>query len=347
MLEIDIDISTPCRLRARAQTDCLITGLLGPSGSGKTTLLRSLCGLNHHTGTIELNGIEQHNTATHKRPVTLVQQHTQLIPHWTVQQHISNTHHRACPIDQTTLIDAMGVTDLLRHKPHQLSGGQKQRVALLLGLLRSPQLLLLDEPFTALDNRSKRQLFPVIASALQQMSAQALLVSHQVRDIASLSDRIWELKSDGSLGQHSVQQGLRQYQGNRCHDVLLSAEFLGYEPQYQLSRFRMGTQQLLVSGQHNYAIGSLVRLAISADDVGLSLDAQQGSSFANDLSATICHIDKDDYGARVHCQIDDQIIEAHITDFSLQRLSLESGKPVRLIFKAGAVDVLGSPIKHD
>jgi molybdate transport system ATP-binding protein len=341
MLEIDLNIKQPCQLQAKAHSDSLMTGILGPSGSGKTTLLRSLCGLNPHRGSIQLNQKTQEQIPTHKRAITLVQQHTQLIPHWTVQQHITKTRHPQCPLDTVQLIEDMSIGSLLGSKPHQLSGGQRQRVALLLGLLRAPQLLLLDEPFTALDDRGKRALFPILIDALQQLSAQALLVSHQLRDIASLCDQVWELKADGDLCTYPVQEGLRQYQGNRCHDVMLAAEFLGYEPTHQLNRFRIGQQQMLASGQYQYAPGTRLRLAISADDVGLSLDAQQSSSFANDLSAIITDIKKDDYGALILCQLDDQIIEAHITEFSLQRLSLEIGKPVRLVFKAGAVDVLG------
>ena len=342
MLDVDIQVTSPCQLKVRAQSESLITGVLGTSGAGKTTLLRSLCGLHSHCGQVELNGRAIQGLKTHQKPMTLVQQHTQLIPHWTVQQHIDKTRHPDCPLDTQQLVTDLGVASLLSNKPHQLSGGQKQRVALLLGLLRAPQLLLLDEPFTALDETGKRALFPVLIDALQQLSAQALMVSHQIRDIASLCDAVWELDDAGQVQQHPVQEGLRRYQGNRHHDVLLSARYLGLDQRHQLLRSQIGDQTLVATGQCPYPKDTLLRLAISADDVGLSLDAQHNSSFANDLSARVVQIERDDYGALIHCQLGDQTIQAHITEFSLQRLSIVEDQSIRLVFKAGAVDLLGA-----
>ncbi|MEZ0609074.1 sulfate/molybdate ABC transporter ATP-binding protein [Fibrella sp. WM1] len=174
-----------------------LTALVGPSGSGKTTLLRLLAGLDvPDEGRISVNdqcwldtrrGI---NRRPQQRSVGYIFQDAALFPNLTVRDNIlfvtpSGEHTRA---DQ--LIEATGLTPFVDQKPAKLSGGQQKRVALARALVRRPQLLLLDEPFSALDAVAADQLRQVVLDLHRDWGTTTLLVSHHRIDVASLADRV-------------------------------------------------------------------------------------------------------------------------------------------------------------
>ena len=141
------------------------TAIVGPSGSGKTTLLRLIAGFEHpNTGSISLNGLpvagEGVKVPAHKRHVGYVAQDGALFPHLTVGQNVAfgldagklDGGRRAVRARVEELLDMVSLDPAMaKRRPHQLSGGQQQRVALARALAREPELMLLDEPFSALD----------------------------------------------------------------------------------------------------------------------------------------------------------------------------------------------------
>ena len=141
------------------------TAIVGPSGSGKTTLLRLIAGFEHPgTGTILLNGSLVAGNGVwkpaHKRHIGYVAQDGALFPHLTVGQNIAfglsaaklDGGRRAVAARVNELLEMVSLdTAMAKRRPHQLSGGQQQRVALARALAREPELMLLDEPFSALD----------------------------------------------------------------------------------------------------------------------------------------------------------------------------------------------------
>jgi molybdate transport system ATP-binding protein len=354
MLKIQISITEPLRLDIVSQTSATITALLGHSGSGKTSLLRAIAGLSKSAGSITINGQEINGLACYQRPVALVQQKSQLFDHWSIAQHIQQVRKRAfnhC-LDIDKLSVDLGVTPLLALHPQQLSGGQSQRVALLLALLREPKLLLLDESFGALDEQAKRSLFRPLKKALQKIGAQALLVSHQLRDCAALADDCWILEPAphglaagiGYLG--SIGAGIKHYQGDSDCSALLTAQRINYDPQSDLSQYELSGDELTAAtkifsrGRSPCLEGNNARLALYADDIGISLQPLDLSSFANVVSVKIIAIKRDDYGYLLTAELSRQQIYIHVTEGSLQRLNLSVDCSAYAIFKAGTVDVL-------
>ena len=356
MLKVQISITEPLRLDIASQTSTTITALLGHSGSGKTSLLRAIAGLNKSAGSIIINAQEVNGLACYQRPVALVQQKAQLFDHWNIAQHIQQVRKRAFDycLDIDKLSADLGVTPLFALHPQQLSGGQSQRVALLLALLREPKLLLLDESFSALDEQAKRSLFRPLKKALQLLGAQALLVSHQLRDCAALADDCWILEPApnslaASIGyQGSIAAGLKHYQGDSGCSALLAARFINYDPQSDLSRYELSVDksstptQIFSRGRSPCLEGNNARLALYADDIGISLQPLELSSFANVVSVKIITIKKDNYGYLLTAELSRQQIYIHVTEGSLQRLNLSVNCSAYAIFKAGAVDVLSS-----
>ena len=189
-----------------------LTALVGPSGSGKTTVLRLLAGLeNPRQGRIVidksvwLDTYQGINRLPQQRSIGYVFQDTALFPNMTVRENIQY----AAPKNQQTLveelIDATGLESFVNQKPIRLSGGQRQRVALARALVRRPQLLLLDEPFAALDAKASETLCQVLLELHQRWGITTLLVSHHEVDVQALADRVIRLvqgrvESDERIG---------------------------------------------------------------------------------------------------------------------------------------------------
>lgn len=178
-----------------------ITVFSGPSGCGKTTALRCLCGiLRPDAGRIELDGetwFDSHhktNVPARLRRVSYVPQGYALFPHLTVEQNVAyglDRRHKEHNRGQVnTLLDMVRLGDCAGKYPGQLSGGQKQRVALARALATAPRLLLLDEPFAALDRDLKEELLAGLeAFLLESGIAHVILVTHDRSDALRLSSR--------------------------------------------------------------------------------------------------------------------------------------------------------------
>ncbi|GAB4038940.1 ATP-binding cassette domain-containing protein [Spirosoma jeollabukense] len=183
-----------------ALTPGSLTAVVGPSGSGKTTLLRVLAGLETPpTGRIDIIGAiwfdtsQQINLPPQQRSIGYVFQDTALFPNLSVRENIQY----AAPAGQRQLVDELidstGLTSFVDKKPTALSGGQRQRVALARALVRRPKLLLLDEPFAALDPAAAQTLRQVLLDLHRTWGTTTLLVSHHDVDVQALADRVIRL----------------------------------------------------------------------------------------------------------------------------------------------------------
>jgi molybdate transport system ATP-binding protein len=188
-----------------------IVVLFGPSGSGKTTILNSLAGLTHPgKGRILLNGVpffEQGKKPlpVQKRKIGYLFQDYALFPHMTVEKNIyygvHNQHSQAHHETIQSLIEELGIRHLLCKYPKQISGGEKQRVALTRALATKPELLLLDEPFSALDNKTRLQGHEQLLSLHQKWNIPILLVTHDIEEAQKLGNRILYIEK-GKLVTH-------------------------------------------------------------------------------------------------------------------------------------------------
>ncbi len=167
--------------------------MIGPSGAGKTSLLRSVAGLERHcTGQIALNGVpwldstRRINLIPERRRVGYLPQDYGLFPHMTVAGNI----RFASKLDRPELLEQFGIAHLATARPPSLSGGERQRVALARALARDPHVLLLDEPFSALDAITRRQVRDELADILTRLELPVLLVTHAFEDATALADRI-------------------------------------------------------------------------------------------------------------------------------------------------------------
>ena len=176
--------------------------IIGPSGAGKSTLLNLIAGFVLPTqGNIWLNGENHTRSAPYERPVSMLFQENNLFPHLTVQQNLAlglKTSLKLTALEQDQIervADAVGLTSFLSRLPNSLSGGQKQRVALARCLLRDKPILLLDEPFSALDPELRMGMLNLIDELCHSKNLTLLLVTHQPSELTGKVDRMLRIEN--------------------------------------------------------------------------------------------------------------------------------------------------------
>jgi sulfate transport system ATP-binding protein len=174
-----------------------ITALLGPSGSGKSTVLRMIAGLEQPDGgRIWVDGEEHTNKTPQERRLGFVFQHYALFRHMNVRQNVAFglAVRRASKADQRKRVDELlelvGLGPLAERRPDQLSGGQRQRVALARALAPQPKVLLLDEPFGALDARVRQELRRWLDDLHRELGVTSLLVTHDQEEALELAQQV-------------------------------------------------------------------------------------------------------------------------------------------------------------
>jgi spermidine/putrescine transport system ATP-binding protein len=202
--------------------------LLGPSGCGKTTLLRIIAGfLRPSQGTVRIDGAVVNQVPAHLRNVGLVFQSYALFPHLNVHDNVAfGLKMRGVPRHEigkrvADMLDLVQLGDRARHFPAQLSGGQQQRVALARALVTRPTVLLLDEPFSALDRKIGETLRAELKRLQRQLSISTILVTHAQDEALMLSDRI-AVMNHGRIEQIGTPELLYERPTSR-----FVAEFLG------------------------------------------------------------------------------------------------------------------------
>jgi len=202
--------------------------LLGPSGCGKTTLLRILAGLETaDSGRIQLGEHDLTGLPANRRPVNTVFQNYALFPHLNVFDNVAFglRARRTSPEDiQRRVADALSMLQLdgfEKRNVHQLSGGQKQRVALARALVNEPEVLLLDEPMSALDAKLRAEVQIELRRLQRRLGRTFLLVTHDQNEAMTVSDRLFVMK-DGRIEQSGSPTEVYEHPSNR-----FVAEFLG------------------------------------------------------------------------------------------------------------------------
>ena len=176
-----------------------VLSLLGASGCGKSMTLKCIAGIcKPDKGRIVLNGVTLFDSAQYinlppqKRRVGYLFQQYALFPHMTVEQNLSIAvrDKQNAPAIVAEMVQRMQLTGLEQHLPHQLSGGQQQRTALARILVNAPEVLLLDEPFSALDAPLRFQMETEVRRITQRFGKPTLMVSHDPEEVYRLSDRV-------------------------------------------------------------------------------------------------------------------------------------------------------------
>ena len=268
---------------------------LGPSGCGKTTTLRMIAGFETPTaGSIVLDGGDITYRPPNKRNVGMVFQSYALFPNMTVAQNVGfGLRVRKRPADQiqkrvSELLELINLPDKASSFPYQLSGGQQQRVALARALAFEPEVLLLDEPLSALDAKIRVSLRQEIRSIQRQLGITTVYVTHDQEEALSLSDRV-VVMSQGRVEQIGTPFEIYNFPTTR-----FVASFVGQlnvlpamVVDAEAGRLTVGGQEIRVSAKIEAPAGSTMSLALRPEMVSMG-DGVEGS---NRLAGTVADVD--------------------------------------------------------
>ena len=327
-----------------------IIGIFGHSGSGKTSLLKAIAGINKQiTGNISVgqqqlfNSKKNINLAIEQRNIVGVFQQDGLFEHINVQGNLDFAIKRRTrsDISPADIINKTGITHLLNHRIHQLSGGERQRVALARAVLAQPELLLLDEPVTALDKQSKAAILTLIKQLHLSFNIPILYVSHGLDELQALASYLLVMESGKLINQGPVHQVIHQLNTSNMIEPQTSLTLTSSDKPSLYGLAELTTNQgakVLVLDEHFNAQPQLQYNAyILARDISLSIDEPVQSSIVNKLLATIEKIEINNNQVLITAIVGKQTFYALISAFSLEKLALIKGQNIYLQFKASAI----------
>jgi ABC-type sugar transport system ATPase subunit len=246
--------------------------LLGPSGSGKSTVLNILAGLEEPSGGDLFFGAERMNgIPPEERDISMVFQSIALYPHLNVEENILFAlRQRKLPQAEQQerlreVTGLLGITQYLRRRIHALSGGQRQRVAIAKALVKRPTLFLLDEPFSALDAKLRRDLRSELVRLHRQLDATMVFVTHDQEEAMSIADRI-AVMDQGRLVQ--VSSALDLYYKP---ETVWVSQFIGAHPINLFTAQRTGTDWSVSAGASFTAPPSLAARLAGAEPGQITL----------------------------------------------------------------------------
>lgn len=336
-----------------------ITGIFGPSGAGKTSLLHAIAGLaKPKAGSISIGKQVQFDASkgihlpVEQRNIGYVFQEGRLFPHMTVEKNLLYGHKKKGDnkIAFEEVIKLLKLDHLLAAKPSQISGGERQRTALGRSLLSSPEILLLDEPFSAVDTQLRKQILPFIIQIQQQFNIPILVVSHDLPDLLRLTQTLCVVQQGKCIGHGPYYDLLKQESiadifgtSSLVNSIEVSVQQSKLAPFSNILVWKEGDREIHIKCEQNkskYEIGLPLRLFLHADDIALSLAPVEQVSIQNQLEGTIEDIIERDHARLCIVNVGFPLV-VKITAASQQRMGLQTGNKVWCLFKSVAIDAVG------
>lgn len=320
--------------------------LLGPSGCGKTTLLRMIAGFESPTtGKIALHGEDIDQLPPHKRRVNTVFQSYALFPHMTLEQNIGyGLHNLGWPKAKIKarvgeMLELVHMSAFATRKPSQLSGGQRQRIALARALAPEPEVLLLDEPLSALDLKLRQAMRNELRTLQKQTGITFLFVTHDQEEALDMSDRICVL-GDGNIQQIGTPSEIYENPENRFvadfigETNLFEVEVLSIDGDLATVATPMGIPVTTI--QKNASVKSTAMLSLRPEKIGIG-DQATGTLMTGRVQA------KNYLGGFTHYTIGVNDVSFRVSKRNAisQSEMLDIGAEVSIGFEQSSARVLG------
>jgi thiamine transport system ATP-binding protein len=293
--------------------------LVGPSGCGKTTMLRTIAGLTDGTdGSVAIGGRDVTDSQPEERNVGMVFQNYALFPHMSVRENVAyglrfHDHSRGKEDRVAELLDLVDLTGAADRSPEQLSGGQQQRIALARALAPEPDVLLLDEPLSALDAKLRKRLRVQIQTIQRELDITTVYVTHDQAEALALSDRV-AVMQNGRIEQVAAPETVYRDPASRFVAAFVGDNnlFDGVVGDDGSSVAVAGVELPLPAGAEA-AAGESVTMAVRPEAITLGDGAERAQSADAALTATIETVEFLGDAYRVHCRWQDRQIECKTT----------------------------------
>lgn len=333
-----------------------VLAIFGPSGSGKTTMLRSIAGLYRPQHATIRSGDETWVESAagvfvppHARAVGLVFQEYALFPHLSALGNVmtalghrprAERRHRAA-----SLLELVHLSRRMSSRPHELSGGERQRVALARAIARDPSVLLLDEPFAAVDKAVRRHLQDEIDSLRRTLDIPIVLVTHDFDDAVRLATHMLVVEHGraveyGALSQLTSRPDVRFLREAVGLGSVFDAVVTRVDAERGLAALSFSGGELFVPARAGMT-GASVRVRIPAREVILAVGAPQGLSLHNVLVGSIAALQMEPASdlVIVRIQVGDEFILAEVTRDAVSRLQLAVHRRVCALVKSVSIEV--------
>ena len=326
-----------------------VTVVFGSSGCGKTTLLRGLAGLEKSDhGFLKVgDSIWQDGKMikpTHLRSIGYVFQEASLFDHLNVRGNLEYGARRAIDAEKDFMertLDLLDIRPLLNRTTEQLSGGERQRVAIARALAVNPDILLMDEPLSALDLKRKKEILPYLDSLHDELDIPIIYVTHSLDETSRLADHLVLLEEGRVVGSGAIAEMLTRFDLPISHGSdatsLIEAKVVGRDDQFNLMSLEFAGGQFTITDR-GLPLETKVRLRVSARDVSLTQELQSDTSILNIFSAIVDEIVPEGQSqVMVRLKIKEVTMLSCITRKSAELLELNPGKKVYAQIKSVAL----------
>lgn len=345
-LLLDLDLAIPNKG---------VTALFGLSGSGKTSIINLVSGLIHpEKGEISLNNKvlvdteKSINLPPNKRNIGYVFQDARLFPHYRVKGNLTygmskqNKEQAVRNFEKITKL--LGISHLLKRYPVTLSGGEKQRVAIGRALLTTPDLLLMDEPLSALDIPRKKELLDYLEVLSNEINIPIVYVTHSLDELLRLANKVALIENGKVLAFDDLEviwqsELFDRWQKNSEHSTVLSLPIVEYHAEYKMLALQLGEQLLWVNKalEKDSLNKQNLRVCVYSKDVSITLSKPQETSIRNILLAQIKEIIQEQNHVDIRLRIGKNTIWATISKWSFDELKLIQNQQVYIQIKAVGV----------
>lgn len=324
------------------------TGLFGASGAGKSTLLGLVAGtLQAQSGRIVLDGKTLFDSRRgiivpcEQRPIGAVLQQGAIPAKQSVKDSLCAVYDRTLKqrrlFKPGRLVDLLELGGMLDRDTEQLSAGERQRVFLACALLKSPRLLLLDEPFSALGNDFKTQLLALLWRVRREFNIPVLYASHSLGEILEIAHQLIVLENgrvlrSGSFREVAREERLRGYLGIRQIDNILPVNLYVHDKEAGCTLAKTYGTELVLPLRPHLPVDSQVQVSVRSCDIALSRQYLTGISIQNQLKGRICALVSTGEGVLVQVDCGNTLLVS-ITPKACRDMALQEGDTVYCLVK--------------
>jgi len=318
--------------------------IVGPTGAGKTILLETIAGFHRvKRGKIILNGRDITYLSPQERGVSMVYQDYMLFPHMTVEENIGyplKIRKMEWRRRVKELAEDLGIKHLLRRYPKTLSGGEKQRVALARAVIIEPELLLLDEPFSALDPNMRDSARKIVKNFIENLGISTIHVTHDFSDAWIMGNKMGVMRNGKVVRFGLIDEVFSSPQDDFVARFLGATNILrGIATSRKDGLLEVDVKNVKIYTTDDADAGEEVLLSIRPENIVLSYTTPETSQ-RNVLPAEIDDIHMEGHIAWLILKIDGIEMKAMLTPNAVESMNLEKGKKVYASFKAAATKIV-------